>query len=82
MARHLLCIVDTNFCHKGQSKDIPTLLDDAKVALEYLAELPSETLGGDLCVKPTTIAKLGTLAETTRAELDGKCYNAFSHTLY
>ncbi|KAK5050339.1 hypothetical protein LTR84_003620 [Exophiala bonariae] len=54
----------------GQSKDIPTLLEDAKIALEYLAELPGESIGGELEVKASTIATLGSLAENARTELD------------
>ncbi|KEF51809.1 uncharacterized protein A1O9_12146 [Exophiala aquamarina CBS 119918] len=54
----------------GQSRDIPTLLEDAKLALEYLAELPGETIGGELDVKSSTIATLGSLAENARVELD------------
>ncbi|KIV95527.1 hypothetical protein, variant 1 [Exophiala mesophila] len=54
----------------GQSKDIPTLLEDAKTALEYLAEVPADTFGGDLDVDPNTIATLGALADSTRTELE------------
>lgn len=56
---------------QGQSKDIPTLLEDAKIALEYLADVPADTFGGDLDVDPNTIATLGTLADNTRTELEG-----------
>ncbi|KIX01528.1 uncharacterized protein Z518_09254 [Rhinocladiella mackenziei CBS 650.93] len=54
----------------GQSKDLPGLLDDAKVALEYLAEVPGDSILGDLNVNPNTIAALGQMAENARSELE------------
>lgn len=54
------------------SKDLPGLLEDAKLALEYLAEAPGDQFSGDLHVNPNTIATLGALAENARSELDGK----------
>jgi ubiquitin carboxyl-terminal hydrolase 25/28 len=55
----------------GQSKDMPTLLEDAKLVLERLAEIPADSLGGGLDIDPKTISNLGTLADNARAELEG-----------
>ncbi|EXJ77985.1 hypothetical protein A1O3_09144 [Capronia epimyces CBS 606.96] len=55
---------------RGQSKDLPGLLDDAKLVLECLAEIPGDSVSEDLEVNPDTIAMLGLLAEDARSELE------------
>jgi hypothetical protein len=50
---------------------MPTLLEDAKLVLERLAEIPADSLGGGLDIDPKTISNLGTLADNARAELEG-----------
>ncbi|EHY59563.1 ubiquitin thiolesterase [Exophiala dermatitidis NIH/UT8656] len=56
---------------QGQSKDLPGLLKDAKLTLEYLAELFKDPVSEDVDVNPDTVAKLGILAENARSELEG-----------
>ncbi|OAP63867.1 hypothetical protein AYL99_03094 [Fonsecaea erecta] len=53
----------------GKSADVPGLLEDAKVILEYLAEVPGDQTSGELHVNPNAIATLGILAENARSEL-------------
>ncbi|KAI1613706.1 ubiquitin thiolesterase [Exophiala viscosa] len=55
----------------GTSKDVPGLLEDAKLVLEYLAEVSSDSVSEDLSVNPTVVADLGVMAENARAELEG-----------
>jgi len=46
-------------------------MDDAKRALEHLAESPADPLWGDFDISPNVIATLGLLAENARTELEG-----------
>ncbi|KIX99111.1 uncharacterized protein Z520_05572 [Fonsecaea multimorphosa CBS 102226] len=54
----------------GKSADIPGLLEDAKLVLEYLAEVPGDQISGELDISPNAIATLGILAENARSELE------------
>ena len=50
-------------------------MEDAKLALEHLAEAPVDPLWGDFDINPNTIATLGLLAENARTELEGMTLN-------
>ncbi|ETI26424.1 hypothetical protein G647_03201 [Cladophialophora carrionii CBS 160.54] len=54
----------------AKSADIPSLLEDAKLALEHLSEIRSDQISEGLDINPNAIATLGTLAETARCELE------------
>lgn len=56
---------------QGTSKDVPGLLEDAKLVLEYLTEVSSDPVSEDLSVNPSVIADLGVMVESARAELEG-----------
>jgi hypothetical protein len=58
---------------QARSADVPTLLDDAKAALQHLAELPSDP-ADDLDINPNAIATLAALANQARSELEGKSH--------
>ena len=64
---------------QGTSKDVPGLLEDAKLVLEYLAEVSSDPVSEDLSVNPTVVADLGVMAENARAELEGTIHH---HLMY
>jgi len=67
--------MSANLGEQAQSQDVPTLLEDAKCALEHLqAEVPENSLGGNLDINPNLIATLGLLAEEARTELDGMLF--------
>ncbi|KAJ9615367.1 ubiquitin-specific protease ubp2 [Cladophialophora chaetospira] len=54
----------------AKSTDIPSLLEDAKAALEHLSEIPGDQISESLAVNPNAITTLGILAENARAELE------------
>lgn len=60
---------------QGTSKDVPGLLEDAKLVLEYLTEVSSDPVSEDLSVNPSVIADLGVMVESARAELEGTISN-------
>jgi hypothetical protein len=58
---------------QARSTDVPTLLNDAKAALQHLAQMPSDP-ADDLDINPNAIATLAALADQARSELEGKSH--------
>ncbi|KAK6364123.1 ubiquitin-specific protease ubp2 [Exophiala oligosperma] len=56
---------------QGQSKDVPSVLEDAKLVLEYLSTLPADPISEELNINPNITSTLGHLAEQARSELEG-----------
>ncbi|OAL23576.1 hypothetical protein AYO20_10972 [Fonsecaea nubica] len=54
----------------GKSTDVPSLLEDAKAILEYLAEVPGDQVSGELDVNANAITTLSILAANARSELE------------
>jgi hypothetical protein len=67
---------------QAKSADIPSLLEDAKLALEHLSEIPGDLISEGLDINPNAVATLGTLAENARCELEGEsCHSQATLTL-
>jgi hypothetical protein len=65
-------MVSTTDTLQAKSADIPSLLEDAKLALEHLSEITGDQISEGLNISPNAITTLGILAENARTELEGK----------
>jgi len=54
----------------GQSKDVPSVLQDAKLVLEYLATIPADPISEELNIDPNITATLGLIVDQARSELE------------